>query len=1495
MGTSASAGAGRAARPARRRPTRPVKRTSAPAARRAARRQRAVAGDDERHARAARRPRSRRRRPSRAPGAQATSAYVAGRGGRLARRSARTTWPTTCTDVVAAARRARAGAPAATRSGRRSRRRCCDQAALVQRQRRRRRRAPRPGCRGSSARTPGSVLRPWQRVQSSPRRVEARPDRADEPVVVQVQDDARAPASRAAASARQPSVGIEVVGVRRRVRRCGGPPRRPRRASSPPRSSRDRGARAPSRALSRSSSSTSSPRCSRTSHAQVGDRALLAAGGAVAVVQEEDHARPCNARPSARMAADDGRSSIPTRRPRRRYLDVALALDRRAGARRRRGGRSSSTTGRTPSTRAVAERHGARYVAHDGAARAQRRAQHRRSRATAADLLVFVDDDVEVRPGLARRAARAPRAALPGRRRRARPGPIHARFEDHRLRTLRPRGPADHRLDLGPDGRRRRPRLGGEHGAAPQRDRARRAASTSATVNGGDEQEWQAAAARRRRAHPLRRGRGARPPPRRRRRPPALALRAPRTAAAARAARFDDFAGRRPRCAASCASLAGCAAAHGPRPLRERARHGRALRSAACARRCARDARAAARPEAPTTSCRARAGTVGGRRGRCARVARRRARPRRDRAAARARLGRAARQRPASASSCSAIVRDRHAAPAGRDAPSCERSRHDVDDRTSAASGPRQVREPQRAARRHAARTASTGCWSSTTTSTCRAASSTCSCRAPSAAGCVLAQPAHRRRSHAAWALTRRRPRSRGARRRRSSRSARSPRFTATTLRDAAAVPATLRMGWGLDAHWARGRPRARLADRHRRRDAGRPHLRARRRTPTRRERGARRGARVPRRPAVRPRDEVATLASHRGEGLRRRRVLPARRRPGARRLGAPPGARRPRRRRRGPRRSCCTGRCRRRRPAPRPPAGAPRAALAAAPAQPSTASTVGYVPLPVAPPRSRSYGSLGRVGGAAARAALRRLRREFPFDLVHAHNAVPAGDAVRRAAVGRPAASSPSTAATSSYTAPRHGAGAAAVRATFGAARLVLANSAGIARRRPRTGRARRAASSASAPTCRSPRAAAASRRSSPSRTSSARKRHADVLRAVWAAARQPPGPALPDRRRRPGARAAASALATELGVADRVEFAGQLAHAEALERARAAHAVRDAEHRRGVRRRLRRGDGRRRCPRSAASASRARRRSRRAGDGIVARPAGRRRGARRRDRASWPATRARCATSAPAARDTVARALHLGAPAARATVAAYEEARADDDPRPSCSSRTTCRPTASARFAALHERVADRARAVRRPLAPRDGRRRRTPACRTAASPSARSTRLAASGRYRAVVAGTAGRARAARRLRRRAPRAGTPFVLWSALWAHAAQRRRTWPGARCCARLYRDADAVVAYGPHVAALRPRAAGARRVVVAPQAVDDAFWSRARRPPRRRRTRVHACSSSAATARAKGLRRARRGLARLRLGSATRRSSSSVPGHPETRAGGAAMPSGRR
>jgi glycosyltransferase involved in cell wall biosynthesis len=99
----------------------------------------------------------------------------------------------------------------------------------------------------------------------------------------------------------------------------------------------------------------------------------------------------------------------------------------------------------------------------------------------------------------------------------------------------------------------------------------------------------------------------------------------------------------------------------------------------------------------------------------------------------------------------------------------------------------------------------------------------------------------------------------------------------------------------------------------------------------------------------------------------------------------------------------------------------------------------------------------------------------------------------------------------------------------------------------------------------------------------------------------------------------------------------------------------------------------------------------------------------------------------------------------------------------------------------------------------------------------------RLAATGRYRAVVCGTAGRA-ALPAAWLGARRARVPFVLWSALWASLSTPAHLL-ARPLMAAIYRDADAVVAYGPHVAAYA-RDHGARRVEIAPQAVDNAFWS---------------------------------------------------------------------
>jgi len=98
-----------------------------------------------------------------------------------------------------------------------------------------------------------------------------------------------------------------------------------------------------------------------------------------------------------------------------------------------------------------------------------------------------------------------------------------------------------------------------------------------------------------------------------------------------------------------------------------------------------------------------------------------------------------------------------------------------------------------------------------------------------------------------------------------------------------------------------------------------------------------------------------------------------------------------------------------------------------------------------------------------------------------------------------------------------------------------------------------------------------------------------------------------------------------------------------------------------------------------------------------------------------------------------------------------------------------------------------------------------------------------LACSGRFRAVVCSTGGRV-ALPATWGGTRRAGVPLILWSSLWAHPVSPAHAL-SYLALARLYRSADAIVTYGPHVSAY-VRAHGASNVHVAPQAVDNSFWS---------------------------------------------------------------------
>jgi glycosyltransferase involved in cell wall biosynthesis len=107
---------------------------------------------------------------------------------------------------------------------------------------------------------------------------------------------------------------------------------------------------------------------------------------------------------------------------------------------------------------------------------------------------------------------------------------------------------------------------------------------------------------------------------------------------------------------------------------------------------------------------------------------------------------------------------------------------------------------------------------------------------------------------------------------------------------------------------------------------------------------------------------------------------------------------------------------------------------------------------------------------------------------------------------------------------------------------------------------------------------------------------------------------------------------------------------------------------------------------------------------------------------------------------------------------------------------------------------------------------------AWRTGDPTQAGAARLVASGRYRAVICGLGGRiALPATYLAAR--RARIPFILWASLWAHprTAAHALSYPLMR---RIYREADAVVTYGPHVSRYVERHRGTRGAVfVAPQA----------------------------------------------------------------------------
>jgi teichuronic acid biosynthesis glycosyltransferase TuaC len=208
-----------------------------------------------------------------------------------------------------------------------------------------------------------------------------------------------------------------------------------------------------------------------------------------------------------------------------------------------------------------------------------------------------------------------------------------------------------------------------------------------------------------------------------------------------------------------------------------------------------------------------------------------------------------------------------------------------------------------------------------------------------------------------------------------------------------------------------------------------------------------------------------------------------------------------------------------------------------------------------LSPPRPWSYGSWGLWAAPALAVALRRVRREFAFELVHAHYAVPAGDAVRRVAPGVPLVVSVHGADV--YATSAGAAGARAVRTTLAHARLVLTNSAGTARRCVERGaRATRVVHLGASVPSGLPEPVAVGPGPPTLVTVGhlvARKRHADVIAAMGRLTDRHPDLRYvvvgdgPERER-------LTALAGSLGVADRVELRGQLAPEHAAACARTA-----------------------------------------------------------------------------------------------------------------------------------------------------------------------------------------------------------------------------------------------------------------------------------------------------------------------------------------------------
>ena len=571
--------------------------------------------------------------------------------------------------------------------------------------------------------------------------------------------------------------------------------------------------------------------------------ALLAARDPVAVVQEEDHAPGKATVPRAVQAA----VAVPTQR-RAPYLDVALtslaAQARAAGAEL-----IVVDDGPDEATRAVAERHGARYVAHDRP-RGLNAARNTALEVTTAELVCFVDDDVAAGPGwLAALLAAA--EACPDEV-GVFTGPIRPRFEDHRFRTCGREGAPVTFLDLGAADTDADHAWGANMAVRRSAvDRAGRFDETRELY--GDEQEWQArlkaaggriryvaaAGLDHRRAGDDARLRS-------------LCAAAYRRGQASR--RFDVFKGTAPPLRAELRTLAGTLL-HGPRFA---CMNGPVLTAHQLGR-----LKALLQPPAPPPATpgvddflSGASGTTGGRRGQLARL--------RDLAAdvrdapRRARLARRARTAPPRRRVLAlGVERPGSLMPAATR--ELGRTRHDLTVRTTPMGAGGKF-EHLNALLAGVDLEAFDWVLVLDDDIVLPRGFLDAFLAAAEDAGLALAQPAHRLHGHAAWAITRRRPD-----------TARETTFVEIGPLTAFARPAIdallpfppqLRMGWGLDVHWsavARERGwRIGIVDAtpiaHTRRPAGDAYARD--------AAVAEARAFLAERPYV-PRDEVRTLAVH--------------------------------------------------------------------------------------------------------------------------------------------------------------------------------------------------------------------------------------------------------------------------------------------------------------------------------------------------------------------------------------------------------------------------------------------------------------------------------------------------------------------------------------------------------------------------------------------------------------------------------------------------------